>query len=209
VANFTQLDLLRQGAAKWNEWRAKSADAWVDLSAADLKDADLRKFNLNGVDFIDATLQRANLSQAHLNGADFSNADLTDANLTDVALTTANLTGAVMKGANLTIANLRNTVFADIDLSETVGLDKCQHYGPSTIDHRTLLKSGRSLPLIFLRGCGLPDGLIEYLPSLFAGPAIQFYSCFISYAVANQDFADRLHADLQSNGVRCEVPPHR
>ena len=39
------------------------------------------------------------------------------------------------------------------------------HWGPSIIDHRTLQWSGR-LPLAFLRGRGLPDRLIEDLPSL-------------------------------------------
>ena len=37
------------------------------------------------------------------------------------------------------------------------------------------------LPLVFLRGVGLPDALIKYLPSLL-GRAIQHYSCFISYS---------------------------
>jgi hypothetical protein len=37
---------------------------------------------------------------------------------------------------------------------------------------------------------------------------IQFYSCFISYSTENQDFADRLYADLQNNGVRCWFAPH-
>ena len=35
--------------------------------------------------------------------------------------------------------------------------------------------------LAFLRGVGLPDNLIDYLPSLLNQP-IQFYSCFISYS---------------------------
>ena len=32
---------------------------------------------------------------------------------------------------------------------------------------------------------------------------VQFYSCFISYSTKDQDFADRLHNDLQAKGVRC------
>src|SRR4030095_16914528 len=64
------------------------------------------------------------------------------------------------------------------------------------------------LPLKFLRGCGLPDRLIDYLPSLLEAGPIQFYSCFISYSTANQDFADRLYADLQNKGVRCWFAPH-
>ena len=70
-----------------------------------------------------------------------------------------------------------------------------------------MLKSG-PLPLSFLRGCGLPDRLIDYLPSLLNAGPIQFYSCFISYSSANQDFADRVHADLQAKGVRCWFAPH-
>ena len=64
-----------------------------------------------------------------------------------------------------------------------------------------LVKSGR-LPLVFLRGCGLPERLIDYLPSLLNEP-IQFYSCFISYSHADEPFARRLHNTLQGRGVRC------
>jgi hypothetical protein len=64
------------------------------------------------------------------------------------------------------------------------------------------------LPQVFLCGCGLPDTLIDYLPSLLSQP-LQFYSCFISYSTKDQDFADRLHADLQNKGVRCWFAPHK
>lgn len=63
------------------------------------------------------------------------------------------------------------------------------------------------MPLAFLRGVGLPDSFIDYLPSLLNQP-IQMYSCFISYSSKNQDFAERLHADLQNKGVRCWFAPH-
>src|SRR5215207_8454134 len=59
------------------------------------------------------------------------------------------------------------------------------------------------LPMRF----GLPETLIEYLPSLL-NQAIQFYSCFISYSTNDQEFAERLHADLQNKGVRCWFAPH-
>ena len=62
------------------------------------------------------------------------------------------------------------------------------------------------LPLPFLRGVGLPNKLIDYLPSLLSLP-VQFYSCFISYSSKDEDFASRLHADLQSKGVRCWYAP--
>jgi hypothetical protein len=57
-----------------------------------------------------------------------------------------------------------------------------------------------------LRGCGVPDQFIAYIGSLIGQP-IQFYSCFISYSSTNQDFAERLHNDLQAKGVRCWFAP--
>jgi hypothetical protein len=47
---------------------------------------------------------------------------------------------------------------------------------------------------------------LNYLPSLLNEP-IQFYSCFISYASKDHAFAECLHADLQSKGVRCWFAP--
>jgi hypothetical protein len=49
--------------------------------------------------------------------------------------------------------------------------------------------------------------LIDYLPSLL-NQAIQHYSCFISYSAKDDEFAKRLHADLQNKGVRCWFAPH-
>jgi hypothetical protein len=58
----------------------------------------------------------------------------------------------------------------------------------------------------FLRGIGLPDTLIVFYKSLVTNP-IEFYSCFISYSTKDQNFADRVHADLQASGVRCWFAP--
>jgi hypothetical protein len=69
-----------------------------------------------------------------------------------------------------------------------------------------LQRSGQLLPT-FLRGIGLPEMLLDYLPSLL-GQSIQHYSCFISYSADDQQFAGRLHTDLQNNGVRCWFAPH-
>ena len=128
---------------------------------------------------------RANLGWADLSWTNFCGAGLTDADLTNAAL--------------------RETVFGDTNLSGTKGLESCSYIGPSIVDHRTLAKSGK-LPLKFLRGVGLPDTFIDYLPSLLGEP-LQFYSCFISYSSKDQEFAERLHANLQDKGVRCWFAP--
>src|SRR5215510_8850427 len=141
-------------------------------------------------DLGEANLWRANLWRANVYRANLSQANLSRANLT---------------GANLSHLHLFETICSDTTLTDARGLDTYVHHGPSTLDHRTLAKSG-PLPLAFLRGCGLPDALIDYLPSLLNEP-FQFYSCFISYASKDHAFAERLYADLQNKGVRCWFAP--
>jgi len=167
----------------------------------EVRRADLSKADLTGADLSGATL-----SQAYLHAANLDGADLTDADLSGAELNKANLSKATLRGTNFSGVSLYETIFGDTDLASVRGLDSCRHIGPSTVDHRTLTKSG-TLPLNFLRGCGLPDRLIDYLPTLLNQP-IQFYSCFISYSTKDQIFADRLHADLQNKGVRCWFAPH-
>ena len=148
-----------------------------------------------------AKLGGAGLYEADLGAANFSEADLSEADLMK-----ANLPGTIFLGANLSHAifceaTLYETVFANSNLANAIGLETCLHRGPSTLDHRTLAQSGQ-LPVQFLRGCGLPDTLIEYLPSMLNKP-IQFYSCFISYSHEDKAFARRLHDALQGQGIRC------
>ncbi len=196
MADEKLVAILRQGATKWNAWRERGKQNAIDLSEA----------RLGGVNLIRANLTEANLSGANLDGANLSRALLIDANLSKANLGGANLNWSILRGANFHEVFLYETVFVDVDLSAVTGLETCRHYGPSIIDYRTLQKSG-PLPLAFLRGVGLPDSFIEYLPSLLNQP-IQMYSCFISYSSKDQDFAERLHADLQNKGVRCWFAPH-
>ena len=80
------------------------------------------------------------------------------------------------------------------------------HQGPSSIGIDTVYASQGRIPEVFLRGAGVPDEFITYMRSLVARP-IEFYSCFISYSSKDQEFAERLHADLQARGVRCWFAP--
>jgi hypothetical protein len=204
----------------------------ANLARADLRLANLTAANLLGADLTDASLHKANLTGATLKGASLTRADLmrvdlTRANLTAANLTAANLIGADLSGATLNWANLAGaslsgtnlrtadlrdatlaeamvggTIFADVDLSHTEGLEQLQHVGPSTIGVDTLVRSNGALPAAFLRGAGVPDRLIAYAASL-VGTAIQFYSCFISYNHRDKSFARRLHDTLQGRGIRC------
>jgi uncharacterized protein YjbI with pentapeptide repeats len=226
MADEEHLARLKKDIDAWNAWRLANTEVPPDLTGADLTGAklvsanltgaklvsanltgaDLTGANLTGANLIHANLSRATLFNANLNRANLFNANLIRANLTAANLTAANLTSANLNGAKLADALFRETVFGDSDLTSVTGLETCNHYGPSVIDHRTLQKS-RSLPMLFLRGVGLPERLIEYLPTLL-NQAIQYYSCFISYSTKDQEFAERIHSDLQNKGVRCWFAPH-
>jgi hypothetical protein len=176
------------------------------LDDANLNDANLSRAVLSGASLVGTSLRGANLKRARLISVNLNFADLTGSNLGNANMNFTNLSSANLSEANLGGAVLGETVLANVDLSGVVGLETIEHGGPSIIDFRTLERS-HSLPLEFLRGVGLPDNVIDYLPSLLNQP-IQYYSCFISYSSKDDDFAKRIHADLQSSGVRCWFAPH-
>jgi TIR domain/Pentapeptide repeats (8 copies) len=193
MADEEHVKRLRRGVAVWNAWRLDN-----ETARPDLRDAVLSGVDLCGAALYGAALYGAKLSSAYLHGANLSGADLSG----------ANLSSAYLSNADLTQAYLGETIFANVDLTSVIGLETCIHQLPSTVDHRTLQKSG-PLPRKFLRGVGLPDELINE-PKLF-GPK-QYYTCFISYSAKetaqDKDFAKCLEDDLQNKGVRCWFAPH-
>ena len=207
-ANLGRADLRRANLCRANLRGVDLSGASLgdaDLSGADLGRANLRGTDLRGTDLSDVNLSDADLSGADLGRATLSDADLCGADLHKTDLHGAYLRGVDLRGANLASAILRETVLIDLDLSGCKGLESCIHSGPTPIDIRTLQRSG-PLPLAFLRGVGLPDTLIDALPSLLSH-SIQFYSCFISYSAKDEKFVRQLHADLQDKGVRCWFAP--
>src|SRR5664280_566294 len=186
MANPEHLEILKQGVEQWNEWREEHPDVHPDLRWADLDQADL-----SGAD-----LSETNLTMTNLGGVNLRGALLYGANLNEADLAEADLAGA----------RAGETIFADVDLSVAKGLGTITHFGPSTVGIDTIYKSRGKIPEAFLRGCGVPDEFIAYIGSMVGRP-IEFYSCFISYSTKDQEFAERLHADLQAKGVRCWFAP--
>ncbi len=227
MANPEHLAVLKEGVGAWNKWRKENPDIRADLTSAYLSEtsmdwaepdvsgilgaAELQQIDFRGASLAFARLQGANLrganlARANLWGANLRRAYLFGADLRDTRLDNANLTLANLSHANVTGARFWETVIDRVNFSGAIGLDRCRHGGPSVIDERTLRRS-RGLPQEFLRGCGLSDEFIAYIGSMVGRP-IEFYSCFISYSTKDQEFAERLHADLQAKGVRCWFAPH-
>ena len=178
MANPEHLEILRRGVETWNKWRRDHPNIYPDLIGANL---------------IGANLRGADLGDANLRGANLSGADLLGANLRD---------------ADFTYAKLGFTTFADNDLSEVKGLETVRHFAPSSIGIDTLYQSAGKIPEAFLRGCGVPDDFIAFIPSHFGvQQAIQFYSCFISYSTRDDEFARRLYSRMRDEKLRVWFAP--
>ena len=152
--------------------------------------------------FTKANLQQVDARSAHFASAVFEGALLPSAGLQEAYLVGTNFTGAWLDGADLSLATLGQTHFVDCDLSHANGLDACSHSTNSYIDFRTLQQCRHSLPKLFLKGCGVSELIIDYIPSLFDG-AINYYSCFLSHSHADKEFARRIYQELQERDIRC------
>jgi uncharacterized protein YjbI with pentapeptide repeats len=98
----------------------------ANLSGADLSGADLSNANLSGADLSNANLPASNLSNANLPNSNLSHSNLSDANLDsadlayadlrDSDLSDANLRGGDLSDANLSDANLRGATLQQANL---------------------------------------------------------------------------------------------
>jgi len=221
MAAIDQLHVLGSGTENWNRWRDQNPNSKPDLDGANLSGIDLKGVNLSAASMSEADLSDANLTQAYLVDADLSRATLDRADLSDTDLQNANARFTRFRGANLTRANLcflnlqgadlrgaslqgaefGQTVLADTDLTEAKNLETCRFWAPVAVDCRTLIRSAH-IPASFLRGCGVPEEMIENLPVLFPNP-IHAYSILIKSAPEDRAFVERLSADMQSRGLRC------
>jgi uncharacterized protein YjbI with pentapeptide repeats len=235
-ADLREADLVKANLSRADLSRADLREA--KLLEADLSRADLREAKLLEADLSEAFLYGADLSGADLSGADLSGADLSGANLREAKLVEADLRGADLRGAKLVEADLRGadlrvaklveadlseavlggadvtscwcwrTRFDAVDLSEVKGLETITHTGPSTVGVDTLIKSKGKIPEAFLRGCGVHESMIQYLPLIIGSmQPIQFYSCFISYSHKDEEFATRLQSRMTQEKMRVWFAP--
>lgn len=203
-----------------------------DISWANLSSTNLCGCNLRYADCIETNLNGANLSEAWLFDCDLSHATMRDANLIGADLTLATLFEADLSGANLsgaildetsfkkailhrtiftsatmkskpdfTEASVAWTIFTNVNLGGVKGLETVSHLGPSSIGIDTIYRSQGKIPEIFLRNAGMPAPFLELMRSLTL-PA-EYTTCVISYAEADEAFAQQFYADLLHNGVRC------
>ncbi|HEX8734684.1 MAG TPA: toll/interleukin-1 receptor domain-containing protein, partial [Pyrinomonadaceae bacterium] len=217
----------------WNRWREDNPEVTPNLSETRLYDLDLEGVNLSSADlsntfildcnlsnviFNAAILLRVRLSNVRLFRSDLRRSTLSSVAIEHGSLEEATIADTTIGGVDFYAIDLKNTDFSNavmyansfinVDLSVTKGLKSIFHGSPSTIGIDTLYKSAGKIPEIFLRGCGVPDDFITFIPSLIgAKETIQFYSCFISYSTKDEEFARRLYSRMRDEKLRVWFAP--
>jgi hypothetical protein len=197
-----------------------------DLSEVDLTGAKLAGAAMNAIERITPAsghrihdmrqsvvdLHRLRLASSDLSRAVFSNAlvtvsDFSRATLCGAAFVRTQFIRVDFTDADLTHARFWHTAFVDCaTLHLARGLESVQHFGPSSLDARTLRASIDKLPLEFLLGVGYTAEEVTALRKLYR--RAQFYSCFISYARSDAEFAARLRKRLIKNDISCWQDTH-
>jgi len=196
------------------------------LAHADLSFATMKKANLRGSDIWRTVLNFADMTGANLSRAFFGRANMYCANLSETNIDFARFIGTDLNGANFSRARVQNTAFIDsdlngadfsdawiratsfanVDLSGVKGLETVHFYGPSSLGIDSIYKSGGSIPTAFLRGCGVPEDFIQQMPSFaYTGPLQN--ACYICHHALDRVFSEKLHNDLQAQGIRCWLLP--
>ena len=208
-ATFTDASLLdaNLGCADLSGANLTGTDlSGADLGCARLLGACLRDAVLSGANLRGALLCDADCRGTHLAGANFRNANLAGADLTGAVVFGTSFHETDLSGTNFTDAIAASTEFVNVDLSVARNLDKVVHHGPSSVGVDTLFRSSGGIPETFLNGCGVPNILINFLPTVF-GSGDEYYSSFISYSHKDEEFARFLYSRMRKEKLRVWFAP--
>jgi uncharacterized protein YjbI with pentapeptide repeats len=191
----------------------------VDLRHASLKGTKLErayvsKCSAEGSDWTGVKFQSVNafflkapaavFDGAHIAGSSIFISDFRGASFRNTVFDETHFTLSDLREADLREAGFFTTAFSDTTLTHIKGIETIRAYG-LYLDIQTFFKSG-GLPEPLLRAANIPEEFITYASSL-AGTPIEYYSCFLSYSSKDDDFARRLHADLQAKKIKTWFAP--
>lgn len=162
MANPEHLDLLDEGAAKWNRWREQEPELVPDLTGAKLSMADLAGFDLRSCRLTGAILRRADLGSSLLCEADLTGADLSFAYLGQADLGRGLMAGAAINTEPGTLLWLR---VSDLSAATIVKADLSGAYlRGARLRHANLQKSRLESTFLFaadLRSAQLQEANLD------------------------------------------------
>lgn len=194
-----------------------------DFSRTRFVDSNFRNTNARNCKFISSFLEKIKLEKSQWDNVNFLGSKILKSNFWLSHFDKCIFVGAKFDRVNLCEAQLVQNDFENAEFSEceigptklfennfynVSGLDQFYHRSTSSIDVRTVMNPNFELPNTFLRGIGIPNVLLDYLPSLKASNnPLQFYSCFISYSHQDEEFARKLYSRLRDSDISVWFAP--
>jgi uncharacterized protein YjbI with pentapeptide repeats len=219
VADFSESNLT--GVSFRRATIAASSFDNADLTNSNFAEAQIVSSGGRDIDRGFVRFKSAFLKGASFVGASITDADFSDASFSDVVFDAAALTNVLFDGADFRNAHFKDTHFYGLDFSSTLNLESAGHAGPSLLGFDSIRMSGGSIPVRFLRGCGLSEveitmtGLCQEnlsadrvtqilyeIMDTYGSKPIQLRSLFISYSHLDRRFVDAICVLLDANGVR-------
>jgi uncharacterized protein YjbI with pentapeptide repeats len=237
VANEEAVRAAKGGGSLLAAWTREAGRQNLDLSGADLAEADLRWVNFAGANLEGCNFRNADLTGCYFGPLTFGRGDPyvrpqnVPVNIRGACFDFAMLLAATFnypllerasfRDSYLGLATFRLAAFEQNDLSRAhmvntafLGCDLRDASGLESVRHAgpshidwQTLRRSPNLSRIFLSQTGMSDSLLDYAPELVSERALNYHSCFISHATADRPFCDRLYQQLSSTGVRVWYAP--
>ncbi|HEX4959360.1 MAG TPA: toll/interleukin-1 receptor domain-containing protein [Thermoanaerobaculia bacterium] len=191
------------------------------LDGIKLDNANLLQANLEGASLVRANLRNSNLKEANLRRANLQEADLEEANLYGAKLQDTSLERAILRHANLLKADFERTKLTSATFGYTsfdhriieggLGLDAVYHAEHSIVDAQIFLATAQFLrrkPELmrpvqwFFQNAQIPDLLTKGAFEIWSQKR-EWSTCFVSYSHKDKEFAARLSASLEHEGIIC------
>jgi hypothetical protein len=173
----------------------------ADLTGANLQKADIYLANFDRANLTEVNLKETDVYQTRLKNTKLIWADLRGAKFATSSLEQADMRWARLNETDFRDASMGGTILAEVDLSETKGLDEMYINSPLVIDFSTVYRSKGNIPEEFLRRAGVPEEMIDMVHS-FSGK-FNLIRTYIAYTNEETEPMKKLKGDLTDSGVTC------
>ncbi|MGK0374611.1 MAG: hypothetical protein ACJA2E_001083 [Arenicella sp.] len=183
----------------------------VDIRSCDFSEVKMGGFHMRQSFIYHSNFNNADLSHVNFGHPSFIECDFSESKLSITDFTYSSLYSCNFLNADMEKCLFGNTSLFDSNITKAKNVDSSNghqgmiHWRESLISMDTLTDT--ETPAHFLKGIGMSDTVIDYLPSLANRSPIKMDSCFISYSHKDEGFAKKIYERLRKEGVSVWYAP--